>query len=251
MKRILIIPVLLLFTLASNAQLFTVFGKEVGFIYIGPKLGGTFSTISNFSDISGNSTQNRFSYQAGAVGEFGFTSKFSFQTEVLFYSRGTRMDDANSKIKMNYIGIPLLAKYAFKAFGLTKIYAMGGTFTDIRTKGVEEYDAVGAQPAMTVDLPSGFKKYDWGFSFGAGAEYPTSKGIWALDLRYNLGMTDLTDFAGESYKTKSRSLGFSLTYKLDIVDLFSKVKTKKKDKKENTDGGSQSKPGLKADRSNG
>lgn len=228
MKKFLIISALLLFSVATNAQLFTVFGKEVGFIYIGPKVGGTFSTISNFSDMSGNSTQYRMAYQLGAVGEFGFTSKFSFQTELLFYSRGTKMDDASSKIKMNYIGIPLLAKYAFSAFGLTKIYAMGGTFTDIRTKGVEEYEAVGAQPGMTVDLPTGFKKYDWGLAFGAGAEYPTKSGIWALDFRYNLGLTDITDSSLGSIKTKSRSFGLSLTYKLNLVDLFSKLKNKNK-----------------------
>jgi hypothetical protein len=237
MKKFLIISTLLLFSVATNAQLFNVFGHEVGFIYIGPKVGGTFSTISNFSDMSGNSTQYRMAYQLGAVGEFGFTSKFSFQTELLFYSRGTKMDAASSKIKMNYIGIPLLAKYAFKAFGLTKIYAMGGTFTDIRTKGVEEYAAVGAQPAMTVDLPDGFKKYDWGLAFGAGAEYPTKSGIWALDFRYNLGLTDITDSSLGSTKTKSRSFGLSLTYKLDLVDLFSKLKNRNKDKnKESTQG---------------
>lgn len=230
MKKLLIISLFSLFTVAANAQIFTVFGHEVGFIYIGPKVGGTFSTISNFSDMSGNSTQYRMAYQVGAVGEFGFTSKFSFQTELLFYSRGTKMDATNSKIKMNYIGLPLLAKYAFSAFGLKKIYAMGGTFTDIRTKGVEEYGDVGAQPAMTVDLPAGFKKYDWGLAFGAGAEYPTKNGIWALDFRYNLGLTDITDSSLGNINTKSRSFGLSLTYKLDLVDLFSKLKNRKKDK---------------------
>jgi len=234
MKRLLIVPVLLLFTLAANAQLFNVFGQDIGFVYVGPKVGMTYSTISNFSDMSGSTTQYRIGYQAGAVGEFGFTSKFSFQTEVLFYSRGTKMDAVNSKIKMNYVGIPLLAKYSFKALGFTKLYAMGGTFTDVRTKGEEVYSGVGAQ---TVPLPSGFKKYDWGFSFGAGAEYPTDKGIWVIDLRYDLGMTDLTDSSLGSTKTKSRSFGLSLAYKLDFVDLFSKFGKKNKDKNDNNEGG--------------
>jgi hypothetical protein len=221
MKRLLIIPLLLLFTVAANAQLFTIFGQDCGFIYVGPKAGATYSTISNFSDqFPGVATKSKVGYQFGAVGEFGFTSKFSIQTELLFFSRGIKYKDIDGGIKMNYIGLPILAKYAFKAFGLTKVYAMGGTFTDVRTKG-EWYDAGG-----TSQLGSGFKKYDWGFSFGAGAEYPTDKGIWALDFRYNIGMTDLHSGEVGDYKTRSRAFGLSLTYKYDITKLLPKNRKK-------------------------
>jgi hypothetical protein len=228
MKKLLFFPILLIFSLGANAQLFSVSGHNVGFIYVGPKVGTTFSTISNFSKMSSQDTKYRLGYQIGAVGEIGLSSKVSFQTEVLFYSRGTQME--NSKIKMNYVGIPLLAKYSFKALGFTKLYAMAGTFADVRTKGVEEYSGPTANTG-TVDLPEGFKKSDWGFSFGAGAEYPTKKGIWGLDFRYNLGMTDITDSSLGDVNTKSRSFGFSLTYKYDLTKLFSKSETKKETKK--------------------
>jgi hypothetical protein len=228
MKKLLIISLFSLFTVAANAQLFTIFGQEVGFIYVGPKIGGTYSKISNFSDMFPTFTKYRYGYQLGAVGEFGFTSKFSIQTEIEFISKGAK-STTDQRIKMNYIGIPILAKYCFKALGLSKIYAMGGTFEDIRTKG-EWVD-----PGQTSPLGGGFKKYDWGFSFGAGAEYPTKQGIWALDLRYNLGMTDLHSEDWESFKTRSRSFGISLSYKLNLVDLFSKLKNKDKNK-ESTQG---------------
>ncbi|BDX36917.1 hypothetical protein CYCD_02720 [Tenuifilaceae bacterium CYCD] len=227
MKRfLLIIPFLLLFS-SVDAQLFKVFGHDVGFIYVGPKVGMTFSNISNYSDEFNVETKSRVGYQVGAVGEFGFTSKFSVQTEVLFYSRGAKFND-DAGIKMNYVGIPLLAKYTFKALGITKIYAMGGTYGDIRTKG-ERYDSTG-----TSTVGAGFRKYDWGFSFGAGAEYETKKGIWALDIRYNLGMTDLHDEAGDTYKTRSRSFGFALAYKFDMVDLFFKLKKNKSNEQNNS-----------------
>lgn len=221
MKRLLfILPFLLLFS-SANAQLFRVFGHDVGFIYVGPRVGATYSTISKFSDMSGFNTKSRLGYQLGAVGDFGFTSRFSFQAELLFYSKGTKLEDIDGNIKMNYFGIPLLAKYSFKVLGLTKIYAMGGAFTEIRTGG--EWQDQGS----TSPLPADFKKHDWGLSFGAGAEYPTEKGIWALDLRYNLGLVDIHDAAGEDYKTRSRSFGVALTYKFDIVDLLFKLKKKK------------------------
>ncbi|MGE0077199.1 MAG: porin family protein [Bacteroidales bacterium] len=243
MKRFFfLVPFLFLFG-NVDAQLFKVFGHDVGFIYVGPKVGMTYSTISNFSDLTGSDTKSKFGYQFGAVGEFGFTSKFSIQTELLFYSRGVRYEDIDGGVRMNYIGIPLLAKYSFKVLGLTKFYAMGGTFADIRTKG-EWYDGNG----QTSDLGSGFKKYDWGFSFGAGAEYPMKKGIWALDIRYNLGITDLHDDAGDDTKTRSRSFGFALTYKFDVIDIFRGLKKKeaKKESTESTEGKSKAK-GLKVE----
>jgi len=222
MKKLILIPVLLLFAMASNAQVFKVFGKDIGFVYVGPKVGAAYSTISNFSDqFVGTKTKNKLGYQFGAVGEFGFTSKFSIQTELLFFSRGVKYEDVDGGIKMNYIGLPLLAKYAFKAFGLTKVYAMGGTFTDIRTKG-EWVDQTGG----TSTLGSGFKKYDWGFSFGCGAEYPSDYGIFGLDFRYNLGMTDLHSGDVGNIKTRSRSFGLSLTYKYDLTKLLSKNRKK-------------------------
>ncbi|HCT30239.1 MAG TPA: hypothetical protein DIW31_05795 [Bacteroidales bacterium] len=223
MRKIILLPIFLLIVVGTNAQIFTVFGQGVGYIYVGPKAGATFSTISNYSDMfPGVKTANRVGYQFGGVAEFGFTEKFSIQTELLFYSRGMKFTDVDGGIKMNYIGIPILAKYAFKAFGLTKIYAIAGTFNDVRTKG-EWYD-----PAGTSELGSGFRKYDWGFSFGCGAEYPTDYGIFGLDLRYNLGLTDLHDDAGDNTKTKSRSFGVALTYKYDLTKLLPKNRKKEK-----------------------
>jgi hypothetical protein len=48
-------------------------------------------------------------------------------------------------------------------------------------------------------------------------------------------MTDLHDDVGESYKTRSRSFGLSLSYKLNLVDLFSKLKNKNKNKESTQD----------------
>lgn len=218
MKKLIVIP-LLCFAMASNAQIFTVFGQDCGFIYVGPKIGGTYSTITNFSDFMVVDAKSKIGYQLGGIAEFGFTDKFSIQTEMLFYAKGTKFKDMDGQVKMNYIGIPLLAKYAFKAFGLTKVYATGGTFSEVRTKG-EWVDPGGT----TSELGSGFKKYDWGFSIGCGAEYPTDKGIWGLDLRFNQGLTDLHDDVGETTKTRSRSFGFALTYKYDLTKLLPKNK---------------------------
>lgn len=136
MKKILLVITALLSYGIASAQLFTVFGHDVGFIYLGPKLGMNFS---KFTDFNGMYEDNKFGYELGAVGEFGFTSRFSIQTELVFFNKGSK-DENFGKIRMNYIGIPLLAKYTFKAFGLSNIYAMGGTFANVRVGGEVIYD---------------------------------------------------------------------------------------------------------------
>ena len=253
MKKLLFIPLLFLLTITANAQIFKVFGHDIGFIYIGPKAGVTYSTISNISDqFGGTSTKSQWGYQFGVVGEFGITSRFSFQTELEFYKRDTKVENSfsSTNIKMNYIGIPLLVKYGFKVLGLSKIYVTGGTFNNVRTGG----EIVLKEPAFTQTSPlgSGFRKYDWGLCLGAGAEYERKEGIWGIDLRYNLGMVDLHDEAGDNYKTRSRSFGFALTYKFDMVDMYFKLTKKKKKDSTESEGektDSQDNSGLKVDRS--
>jgi len=129
MKRLLIIPVLLLFTIAANAQLFKVFGQEVGFIYAGPKVGGALSKMTNAeSSFSFGSTdvQYRTGLQFGIVGKFGFTSRFSVQPELSFYQKGVTIESAGttSKYKTGYISIPVLAKFALAKIGVAKKYTL-------------------------------------------------------------------------------------------------------------------------------
>lgn len=239
MKRLLlIIPFLLLFS-SVDAQLFKVFGHDVGFIYVGPRVGMNFSKFSNFN---GAFEDNKFGYQFGAVGEFGFTSKFSIQTELMFFNKGSKDNDFG-KVKMNYLGIPILAKYAFKAFGLSKVYAMGGTFANVRVGGEFVYDN-----GQTFPLGEDLKKTEWGLGLGAGAEYPMKSGIVGLDLKYYLGITDIHD--NDDSKTRSRSLEVVLTYKFDLVDLFFKMKKKSNSNDTETVEGENKIKGLKVEERN-
>ncbi len=216
MKRLLFTLVIVMAYGISNAQLFKVFGHEVGSIYVGPRLGMNFS---KFSDFNGTYEKSRFGYEFGAVGEFGFTTRFSIQTELMFLSKGSR-DENFGKIRMNYIGIPILAKYGFRALGLDKVYVMGGTFANVRVGGAWVYD-----DGTTYELGGGMKKFEWGMGLGAGAQYPFKTGVAASDLRYSLGFSDI--HSDDNITTHSRSFEVILTYKFDLVDLMFKLKKNK------------------------
>lgn len=250
MKRLLFIVSFLLLFSNVDAQLFKVFGHDVGFIYVGPRVGMSASRISNWSDATGLENKSKYGYQFGIVGEFGITSRFSFETELNYMSRGMKQeaDDFTSKIKVNYIGIPLLAKYSFGFLGLKKVYVKGGTYQDIRTGGEFIYESPTYSDTQPLDN-AGWTRADWGLVLGAGAEYPVDYGIWGLDLRYSLGLVDV--HKSDAVSNKTQSLGVTLTFKYDLVDLFFKLKKKKtnNDNVETVDGNNKVK-GLKVEERN-
>jgi len=230
MKKLLIIPVLLLFTMAANAQMFTILGKEIGFVYLGPKIGSVFSSMSNAeSSFSFGETtvKTRTGFQFGFVGKFSLTPNFSIQPEVTFYQKGVKYETtgASSKIKTGYIGIPIIAKYALAKIGVVKIHLAGGAYSNIRTGGTWEVESATFSDSQPLDN-AGWKRMDYGFAIGGGFEYEQEKGIWAFDIRYDQSFVDVHKSDPEF--NSNRSIGLTVTYLFDFVDLYKRMKEKKK-----------------------
>jgi hypothetical protein len=175
--------------------------------------------------------KNKMGFQLGVVGEFGFTNKFSIQGELLFLSRGTNkvytgdFFGMDTKMKTTSIGIPILAKYAFKAIGLSKIYVTGGGYSTIKTGGSQVYE-----DGISYD-DYHWRTMDWGLTFGFGGEYDAKKGIWGLDFRYDLGLVDAYRQMDESTVSQFRNFNITVTYKYDVVDLIKRLRAKRVDKK--------------------
>lgn len=229
MKKILFTAFFLAINFSLFAQLFNIAGHEIGFVYVGPKIGMNFSSITNWTEFGTTENKRHIGYQIGALGEFGFTNRFSIDTELIFISKGQKQTftGGESSLNVKYLGIPLLAKISFNLMGLSKVYAKGGTFTNIRTGGsyVSTYDS-----GQTSEEPlnnDGWTRVDWGLSLGCGAEYPTDYGIWGLDLRYDLGIVDV--HKSDPEKNRNSTFGFTLVYKYDLVDLMLRLRKKNQD----------------------
>src|SRR6056297_2916841 len=102
MKRIYLLMICTLLLSSAHAQLFTIAGQDIGFVYFGPKIGANFSKISNM-DQTGIDVSNRLGYQFGGVAEFGLTNMLSFETELVFTSKGMSTD--LSATRVNYLSI--------------------------------------------------------------------------------------------------------------------------------------------------
>lgn len=230
MKKILVISFLLLFSVVANAQLFTVFGKEVGFVYAGPKIGCAFSRISNADESFGTGNPDvkfRTGLQLGVVGKFSFTPKFSIQPELMFVQKGVKIEagGATAKYKTGYIGIPVIAKYALTQVGVTKIHIDGGIYSNVRTGGKLELELANGQTSTTDLSNSGWRRMDYGFAIGGGFEYEREKGIWVFDLRFDKSFMDV--HKDDATFNSNSTFGVSLTYLFDFVDLYKRMKDKK------------------------
>lgn len=221
MKKITLLILSIIFTISVQAQLFEVFGVEVGYLYVGPKLGGNVSfnsaDVSNFGGVEKTSNSG---YQFGGVGKFGITKKLAIQSELLFSSKGfgTTSDFATSKANYKYIGLPIVAKYAFINFSDIDVYGSGGFYTDILT-GVKSKTvfADGTEESHSPPDLTAYKRVDFGFNIGAGANIPFKTGDQLnIDLRISFGATNVDD-QNLTSSSKNTSIQLSAIYLLDIT----------------------------------
>ena len=176
MKKLLLLTVICLMSIISiSAQNF---GVKAGL---------------NFASISGDDAEDfdgRTSFHIGAYTEFEISESFSFQPELLYSSQGAKSSfsedgfDVDMDIKLNYLNIPLMAKYYFSdgfnfEFG-PQIGFLLSAEAEVSFAGVSE----------TEDIKDDLKGTDFGLNFGLG--YKLESGL-NFGLRYNLGLSKLDD----------------------------------------------------------
>jgi len=230
MRRVLILFSIVLLSLATNAQVLKIGGREFGYLYVGPKVGVAFSKLSNFDGFAGSGGDVKFrtGLQLGVVGKLGITERWSIQPELTFMQKGVKVETGpmESNFKTSYIGIPVLAKYSLLAIGFAKIHLTGGVYTSIRTGGEVVTKDPGSTFTQSLDN-SGWRRQDYGMAIGGGAELPKKYGIWVLDFRYDYSFTDM--HKTDNVRNSNRTIGVSIIYLYDFVDLYKRIRKNKQD----------------------
>ncbi len=203
MKKVLIISAIVLLGLtAVNAQ-------EVEF---GIKGGINIATITE--DIGFVSFDNRTCFHFGAVAEIGISEKFSFQPELLYSCQGADYsvtDDFDEPtkaiatfegtIKVDYLNIPLMAKY----YVVERLSLEAGPQVGFLISAKDEFGG------EEEDIKDFVKGIDFGVNFGIG--YKLDGGL-NFGARYNLGLSDANDNTEElgDATLKNGVFQFSLGY---------------------------------------
>lgn len=181
----------------------TTFAAAQEYVYFGIKGGVNFSTFSGdgFSDFNDESA--RTAYHLGLLAEVPVSDRFSVQPEVLYSAQGfdiiRREDKADIKHQLDYVNIPVLAKfYLTDGFSLEAGPQLGFVVNDQIGDGdndVNFYDD---------------DRNDLDVSLGLGASYKFNN--FFLYGRYNAGLTDIYDRQGADAKNSVVQAGVGLLF---------------------------------------
>lgn len=160
---------------------------------------------ANMNKLTGKSFNDEFSYgyHLGAFAEIGLGSKFSVQPEVLFnqftqdtaskFSQVYKLDNL-SKVKLNYLSIPILLNYRASNFFSIQVGPQFGILMDQNAKLVQ-------------NGKDAFKKGDFSMLGGVQLKFSSIR----IYGRYAVGLSNLNDIDNQDkWKSQSFQVGVGL-----------------------------------------
>jgi hypothetical protein len=164
-------------------------------------------------------------FHAGATVEFPIVKRFSFETGLLFATKGTKINEKETvgnetnelkgEINLYYLDIPLTAKVTFD-IGSAKIYGDFGLYLGIGLKGKSKIEItdMGGTDSFNENIKFGsgsdqVKRVDYGLTAGVGVEIQSVQ----FGISYGYGLANLSNDTDNGTITKNRVLGISVGYK--------------------------------------
>lgn len=162
-------------------------------VRLGIKLG---TNISSINGSNANNLDSRTGFIIGATAEVPLADKFSIQPELLYSAQGAQVRD-NFKYDLNYISLPIMAKY-YIAEGFT--VEAGPQFSFLIKDQIVPTDQNGGMAANT-----DAENFDLAANIGLG--YQFKSGIF-FQTRYNLGLVAISENPDIKNGTFQMTLGF-------------------------------------------
>lgn len=183
MKKILLITVFLCATVSLFAQ--SSYGVKAGF------------NASNIgADYDGNM---KIGIYVGVFSEFDISNQFSIQPEVVYSRQGASLaGESNHKIRLNYINIPVLAKYyVMDEWSFEAGPQLGVLLT---AKSCTSSDGVKTKEKIN----NLFSTLDFGLALGTSYLFMDNIGA---SLRYNIGISNISSVNGLTMRNGVLQLG--------------------------------------------
>jgi len=198
MKKTLAGLMIISFSLALAVP--NVFSDEnkPGFAGFGFRAGMTLSSIQG----GDYGSQLKAGMTLGGFLNYRINDRFSLQGELLFTQRGekTSGSDAYGNYKtwltMNYLELPILAKYSFGSSRLD-YYALAGPYFAFKLGGNYGSEYYGQTYESEVD--SHYKGFDMGLKVGGGVGIPLSPSQLQIALIAGIGFLPVTDCVSYRY----------------------------------------------------
>ena len=181
MKKSLLALVMMVFAMPSFAQLNSGgFSLEKDNLYYGIRIGMTSATVGGDVDLNAKVGMTL----AGVVGMRVSNTNPLFVESGLYYTqRGGKK--GGLKVGLNYLELPILIKYGFKASDDIAILPFFGPYF---AYGVSGKYKLGDEKFSSYKDKAGFKHGDMGFKLGCGAE----DNKMYLELGYQFGVANIS-----------------------------------------------------------
>ena len=156
--------------------------------------------LANVTGSDGPNKKNLVGATAGVMADFSFSDLISLHPEVLFSQKGVKFEASNNtaQVRTTYIDVPLLLRV--KADGL--FFEAG---PQLGFLAAQKTEINGTTISTSTD---GTRKVDVGYIAGVGYQLP--QGL-ELGVRYNGGISDLSDPSGSS-KSRNSVFQFQVGY---------------------------------------
>lgn len=209
MRKIFLFLFMAVFTLTVSAQEEEEFATTIVDspyrIYLGPKAGINFASMTGLSDEFGLNPKSGIGFQGGLAAGIHFgrrtpkaeggTGRFGIQLEAMYSQRTIKTDYEN--LKLSYFEVPILAQY----FVMPELsIELGPTICGILNSSPEKI-----QSGNIVIQTEEIKGYDVMLTAGIGYK---SKNGFTASARYNLGMSELAGNFNGKVSTVTVSVGW-------------------------------------------
>ena len=168
----------------------------------------------NLANLSGNDvsdlgdTDMRSGLVVGLFGVVPLHQNIAFQPEVLFSQQGAKFDDGSDEatIKLDYLQIPLLARFRLGMSPSAPVYALFGPSFGFRT------NAEVAVNGDTIDDNDEFEDQTESFDIGLVTGIGVNAGPAVVDARYMWGLRNI-DKTGDGSDVKNRVFSISVGFR--------------------------------------
>ena len=191
--------------------------------YIGGRVGVNLANVSINSDGFNFSPDRIFGINAAFFAEFGIGNNIAIQPELSFLQKGWRLKFeffgslADNSVKLNYIDVPILFKYKFGPPNAVNGYAILGPSFGYAFSGTVKDHVADTSESIEFSDDDGFKRTELGAVIGVGMGFPAGTGNFIFDLRYNLGITNLSDDPSvEDDTAYNRGINISVGYRAPL-----------------------------------
>lgn len=161
----------------------------------------------NFATISDGDFDTRTGFVVGGFAKFNIPdSPLSIQPEALYSQQGGERN--GNQVRLDYLQVPVLFKFALTQGGTVEPNVFGGPYAGLRLIA-EQDGGTGGLFGSGTNIENQTQQVDYGLAFGTGLDIEVGNSIFTMDVRYNLGLSDV--FNNEPGKNRVLSITFGIS----------------------------------------